>query len=136
MADQHTVPQPTDPTASQEACSNQRHMAPTASWEVCSNPDTQANQHQRKPDGERQEQDLINRSQHNMAQSEPSSPTTACPWYPKIPEEQDYDLESQLMKTIEAFKEDINNSLKEIEENTGKQAGAFKEETNESLKEM
>lgn len=39
------------------------------------------------------------------------------------------------MKTMEAFKEDINNSLKEIEENTGKQVEVLKEETNESLKE-
>ena len=30
---------------------------------------------------------------------------------------------------IEAFKKDINNSLKEIQENTGKQVDALKEET-------
>ena len=35
---------------------------------------------------------------------------------------------------IEDFK-DINNSLKEIQENTGKQAEALKEETQNSLKE-
>ena len=29
------------------------------------------------------------------------------------------------MKKIEAFKEDINNSLKEIQENTGKQVKAL-----------
>jgi hypothetical protein len=40
------------------------------------------------------------------------------------------------MKIIEAFKEDINNSLKEIQENTGKQLEALKEETNKSLKEI
>lgn len=34
------------------------------------------------------------------------------------------------MQIIEAFKEDINNSLKEIQENTGKQIEALKEETN------
>ena len=38
------------------------------------------------------------------------------------------------MKIIESFKEDINNSLKEIQENTGKQVEALKEETNKSLK--
>jgi hypothetical protein len=32
--------------------------------------------------------------------------------------------------------EDINNSLKEIQENTGKQAEALKEETQKSLKEL
>jgi hypothetical protein len=36
---------------------------------------------------------------------------------------------SHLMVMIEDFKKDINNSLKEIQENTGKQVEAFKEET-------
>jgi hypothetical protein len=40
------------------------------------------------------------------------------------------------MKMIEAFKENINNSLKEIQENTGKQVDALKEKTNESLKDI
>ena len=34
------------------------------------------------------------------------------------------------MKMIEAFKEDINNSLKEIQENTGKEVEVLKRETN------
>jgi hypothetical protein len=38
------------------------------------------------------------------------------------------------MMMIEDFKKDINNSLKEIQENTGKQVEAFKEETQKSLK--
>ena len=38
------------------------------------------------------------------------------------------------MKTIESIKEDINNSLKEIQENTGKQIEAFKEKTNNPLR--
>jgi hypothetical protein len=33
------------------------------------------------------------------------------------------------MMVIEDFKEDINNFLKEIQENTGKQVKALKEET-------
>ena len=37
---------------------------------------------------------------------------------------------------IEDFKKDINNSLKEIQENTGKQLEALKEETQKSLKEV
>ena len=37
---------------------------------------------------------------------------------------------------IEDFKKDINNSLKEIQENTGKQLEALKEETQKSLKEL
>ena len=40
------------------------------------------------------------------------------------------------MVLIEDFKKDINNSLKEIQENTGKQVEALKEETQKSLKEL
>ena len=40
------------------------------------------------------------------------------------------------MKKIESLKEDINNSLKEIQENIGKQVEAFKEEINKSIKEI
>ena len=40
------------------------------------------------------------------------------------------------MMVIEDFKKDINNSLKEIQENTGKQLEALKEETQKSLKEL
>ena len=52
--------------------------------------------------------------------SEPSSLTTASPEYNNTPENQEADLKSYLMKIIESFKEDINNSLNEIQENTGK----------------
>ena len=37
---------------------------------------------------------------------------------------------------IEEFKKDINNSLREIQENTGKQVGTLKERTQKSLKEL
>ena len=40
------------------------------------------------------------------------------------------------MMVIENFKKDINNSLKEIQENTGKQLEALKEEAQKSLKEL
>ena len=40
------------------------------------------------------------------------------------------------MRMIEDFKKYINNSLKEIQENTGKQLEALKEETQKSLKEL
>jgi hypothetical protein len=43
---------------------------------------------------------------------------------------QDADLKYCLMKIIESFKEDINNSLKEIQENTGKQVESLNEKTN------
>jgi hypothetical protein len=50
-------------------------------------------------------------------------------------ERQDSDLKSLLMTMIEDFKKNINNSLKEVQENTGKQPEALKEETQKSLKE-
>jgi hypothetical protein len=39
------------------------------------------------------------------------------------------------MMMIENFKNDINNSLKEIQENTGKQIEGLKDETQKYLKE-
>lgn len=71
-----------------------------------------------------------------MTPSEPNSPTTASRGYPKISEEYDADLKCHLMKIIETFKEDIHNSLKEIQETTGKQVEALNKETNKSLKEI
>ena len=50
-----------------------------------------------------------------------TQPHTASPGYPNTHEKQDNDLKSHLMKMIEAFKKNINNSLKEIQENTIKQ---------------
>jgi hypothetical protein len=60
-----------------------------------------------------------------MAPPEPSYPTTASPGYPNIAEEQENDLNSNLMKIIEAFKEERNSFLKEIHENTTKQVEAL-----------
>ena len=70
---------------------------------------------------------LTNRNQDYLASSEPSSPTTASPRYPNTPEKQDVDLKSYLMMLIEDFKKVINNPLKEIQENTGKQVEDLKE---------
>ena len=68
---------------------------------------------------------VTTRNQGIMAASEPNSPIIASPGYPNTPENQDLDLKSQvmlLMKGImEGFKKDINNSFKEIQENTSKQ---------------
>ena len=61
-----------------------------------------------------------NRNQGFLTASEPNSPTMANPGYTTTPEKQDKDLKPLLMMTIEDFKKDINNSLKEIQENTGK----------------
>jgi hypothetical protein len=79
---------------------------------------------------------ISNRNHGYLASSEPNSPTIASPGYPKTLVKQDSDLKSLLMKMIEDIKKDINNSLKEIQENTGKQQGPLKEETQKSLKEL
>jgi len=51
-----------------------------------------------------------------------------------MPEKQDLDLKSHFMMMMEDFKMDINNSLKEIQDNKRKQVEAIKEETQKSLK--
>jgi hypothetical protein len=63
---------------------------------------------------------INNRNQGYLASSEPNSPNIARPRYTITPKKQDSDLKSLLMMVIEDFKKDINNSLKEIQENTGK----------------
>jgi hypothetical protein len=69
-----------------------------------------------------------------MASSETSSLTSLSPGCPNTPEHQDSDLKSYfMMMMIEDFKKDINNSLKEIKENTGKEMEA-EEKTQKSLK--
>ena len=70
---------------------------------------------------------LTKRNQDHWASSEPSTPTTASPGYPNTPEKQDSDLKSYLMMLVEDFKKGINNSLKEIQENTAKQVEVLKE---------
>jgi hypothetical protein len=42
------------------------------------------------------------------------------PGYPNTPEKQNSDLKSHLMMRLENFKKEINNSAKEIQENTSK----------------
>jgi FtsZ-binding cell division protein ZapB len=71
-----------------------------------------------------------------MAPSETSSPTTASPRFPNTLEKQDVGLKSYLMMLIEDFKADINNSLKQTQENTGKQVEALKKEKQKSLKNL
>jgi hypothetical protein len=68
---------------------------------------------------------ISNRNQGYLA---PGSPTIESPGYPNTPERQDSDLKS-LPMMIEDIKKYINNSLKEIQENTDKQLEALKEET-------
>ena len=70
-----------------------------------------------------------NKNQGYLASSEPNSPTIASPGYTITPENQDMDLKSLLMMMMEDFK-------KEIQEDTGKQLEAFKEETQKCLREL
>jgi hypothetical protein len=78
---------------------------------------------------------IRNRKQGYLASSEPSSLTKVSPGYPNILENQDPDWKSHLMMMIEKdFMKDLNNSLKEIQENTGKQVEALKQETQNPLK--
>ena len=79
---------------------------------------------------------LTNRNQDHSPSSEPSTPTSASPGYPNTPEKQDSDLKSYLMMVVEDFKKGINNSLKEIQENTAKQVEVLKEEAQKCLKEL
>jgi hypothetical protein len=79
---------------------------------------------------------ISNRNLGYLASSEPSSPITVRVVFPNRPEKQDSDLKSHLMMMREEFKKDINNSLKEIQEKTGKQLEALKKETQKSLKDL
>jgi hypothetical protein len=62
---------------------------------------------------------ISNRNQVYLASSEPNFPTITSPRYTITLEKQVSDLKSLLMMMTEAFKKNINNSLKEIQENTG-----------------
>ena len=77
-----------------------------------------------------------NRNQGYLASSEQNSLTIVSPGYTITPEKQDMDLKSLLMMMMKDFKKEIYNSLKEIQENTGKQLEALKEESQKSLKEL
>jgi hypothetical protein len=72
----------------------------------------------------------INKSQGNMAPPEPSYPATTNPEYPNETEAQEVDLKFSLIRMIETFKEDINKSLKKVQENISKQVEALKDEAN------
>jgi gas vesicle protein len=74
------------------------------------------------------QKNLTNRNQEHWASSEPSMPTKSSPGYPNTLEKQDTDLKSYLMMVVEDLKKGINNSLKEIRENTAKHVEALKEE--------
>jgi hypothetical protein len=63
---------------------------------------------------------LTNSKQEHWDLSELSIPTTVRPGYPNTPERQDSDLKSYLLMVVEDFRKDIDNSLKEIQQNNDK----------------
>jgi ribosomal protein L18E len=56
------------------------------------------------------------------------------PGYPNTTEKQDSDLNLYLMMLVEDLKKEINNSLKEIQENMAKQVEDFKRKHKNPLK--
>jgi septal ring factor EnvC (AmiA/AmiB activator) len=73
-----------------------------------------------------------NRSKRNngcLASSDPNSNTIPSPGYTITLEKQGSDLKSHIMMMLEDLKNDMNKSLKEIQENTGKKVEALKDET-------
>jgi hypothetical protein len=69
-----------------------------------------------------------------LVSSKPIMPTTASPGGPNTPKKQDSDLQSYLLMLVEGFKKEMNNSLKEIQENSAKQVEALKKEAQNPLK--
>jgi hypothetical protein len=63
---------------------------------------------------------LTNRNQDNSPSSEHSTPTPPSPGHPNTPEKIVPDLKAYLMMMVDDIKEEFNNSLKEIQENTAK----------------
>ena len=70
---------------------------------------------------------LSNRNQDHSPSSEPSTPTSPSLGHPNTPEKLDPNLKAYLMMMVEDIKKDINNSLKEIQENTAKDFQVLKE---------
>lgn len=56
----------------------------------------------------------------NTASSEASGSATTRPEYPNTNEPEENNLKNNFLKMIETLKEDIKNSIKEVEEKTNK----------------
>jgi hypothetical protein len=63
---------------------------------------------------------ISNRNQCYLKISKPSFPPQQALVNPNTPEKQDSDLKSSFIKMIEYLEDDINNSVKEIQNNAGK----------------
>jgi uncharacterized tellurite resistance protein B-like protein len=79
---------------------------------------------------------LSYRNQDHSPSSEPSTPTSASPGHPNTPEKLEPDLKAHLMMMVEDIKKDINNSLKEIQENTAKEVEVLIEKQENKTKQV
>jgi hypothetical protein len=79
---------------------------------------------------------LTNRNPDHSASSEPTTPNTESPGYPNTTKKQDSDLKPYFMMVVEDFKKGINNTFKEIQENTAKQVDVLIKEAQKFLKEL
>jgi hypothetical protein len=77
---------------------------------------------------------LTNRNQDHSPSSERNSPTPPSPGHVNTPKKLDPDLKAYLIMVVEDIKKDINNSLKEIQENIANQVENLKEEAQNFLK--
>jgi len=74
-----------------------------------------------------------NRNQDYMASSEPNSPNKANTEYPKTPRTR---FEITFNHDAGGLQKDMKNSLREMQENINKQVEAYREESQKSLKEF
>jgi hypothetical protein len=79
---------------------------------------------------------LTNKNQDHSPSSEPSTPTSASPGHPNTSEKLEPELKVYLMMMVEDIKKDINNSLKELQENTSKDLQVLKEKQENTTKEV
>jgi chromosome segregation ATPase len=79
---------------------------------------------------------LTDRSQDHSPSSERSTPTPPSPGHHNKPEKLDPDLKAYLMRMVVDIKKDINNSLKEIQENTAEELQVLKEKHENTTKQV
>jgi hypothetical protein len=79
------------------------------------------------------DKNLTNRNQDCKPSSELST-SNSMRKQDNTPEKQDLGLKSYFMMLVEDFKQEINNSVKELQENMAKEVEGLKEEAQKSLK--
>jgi hypothetical protein len=77
-----------------------------------------------------------NRNQDHSPSAECSTPTPPIPGHPNATKNLDPDLKAYLMMMVEGIKKDINNSLKEIQENTAKKLKVLKDKQENTTKQV